>query len=265
MRSAHLIEAVGAEESYALQFDMRDIDAANPYSFWRLRYLERIHHVIRNVMKYCKRGEKVIEIGSAQANMTLLLAEMGYDCTAVDLRESFLTYSKKKYEKGEMTWILGNAFEQRFDSVFNAVLLCELLEHVAHPDDLVQRSLDLLAPGGILIMTTPNHRYFHAQEPSYEDARRDMQKLEANQFGPAGEHHLFSLTMDELRSLLPDQFEVLEEVYLDSILLSGTMQPLLNMPFPRSLLLSLNARLRTTPFLRDMCCGGLLMVVRRIT
>jgi 2-polyprenyl-6-hydroxyphenyl methylase/3-demethylubiquinone-9 3-methyltransferase len=263
MRSAHVIEPSGEEERFVHAFDIRDIDATNPYSFWRLKYLQRIHATIRRVSTYCPPGSRIAEIGSAQANMSLILAEVGYDCVAYDLREEFLSYSRKKFERGKLGWVCGNAFECAELGSFDGVLLCELLEHVAHPDRLIEKCLELLLPGGVLIMTTPNSRFIRSSDLPYHEAVRNLQKMEDEQFGPAGEHHLFNLSMEELRSIVPKGTEILDQAWLDSIVLNGHAQWLLNQRTPRSLLLSVNAHLCISPMLRESVCSCLLMVVRK--
>ncbi len=55
-------------------------------------------------------GGRIIEIGCAQANMSLLLAESGYDCTACDIDADAIAYGRKKFEHGSMNWVVGDAF-----------------------------------------------------------------------------------------------------------------------------------------------------------
>jgi len=263
VRKAQTIVPQSKDEKFVHGFDLRDIDAANPYDFWRLKYLERINAVLRAVRAHVPRGGRTLEIGAAQANMSLLLAEAGYEATAVDLNADFLAYSRKKYERGAMHWLQGNAFELLLDTRFDAVILAEIVEHVAHPDDLIARALSLVEPGGILVITTPNHRFLRERAPSYAMATRDMKRLEAEQFGPAGENHLFTLTMEELRTMVPPTGHIIAEVFVDSILYNGHVQQLWDNKATRSLLLPLAYRLRTAPGLRELTNAGLLMIVRK--
>jgi 2-polyprenyl-6-hydroxyphenyl methylase/3-demethylubiquinone-9 3-methyltransferase len=263
MKLARYITPASEDEAFVHAFDLRDIDASNPYDFWRLKYLDRIHAILRRVRYYARPGARTLEIGAAQGNISLLLAEAGYDATAVDLRKDFLDYSRKKYERGSMNWICGNAFELPFEAQFDAVILAEIIEHVAHPDDLIARSLTLVAPGGILVVTTPNHRFLRERSPSYSIACKDVAHMEDEQFGPAGEHHLFTLTMDELRSMVPPNGVVVEEWFMDSVFFNGHMQALWNNATTRSVLLPLAHRLRSVPLAREFVNAGLLMVVQK--
>jgi 2-polyprenyl-3-methyl-5-hydroxy-6-metoxy-1,4-benzoquinol methylase len=51
----------------------------------------------------CSQGvTRVLDLGCAQGNLALLLAEEGYSCCAVDLRPEFLAYAGLKYERGAL-------------------------------------------------------------------------------------------------------------------------------------------------------------------
>jgi hypothetical protein len=80
----------------------------------------------------------------------------------------------------------------------------EVIEHVARPDLLMARVLELVKPGGALVCTTPNGACFRNSDlPSYAEASKDLEGLAARQFGPAGEDHLFAIRPDELIDLAP--------------------------------------------------------------
>jgi len=263
LRSARLITPASDSEAFVHHFDEIQIDAENPYSFWRLKYLERIHAVLRAVRRYCPPGARTLEIGAAQGNMSLLLAEAGYAATAVDLNEGFLAYSRKKYERGSMRWLHGNAFDVALEESADAVILAEIVEHVAHPAKLIAHAFSLVVPGGILIVTTPNQRFVREGAPSFGEASGDMERLEAEQFGPAGENHLFTLTIAELRSMAPSNGMVIQEAFVDGILYNSYLQALWNSATARSLLLPLAYRLRHVPTVREFLNSGLLMVIRK--
>jgi len=51
-------------------------------------------------------------------------------------------------------------FAARHAGRFDAVIACELLEHVVDPIEFVRTALSLIAPAGQLIVTTPNRTLF---------------------------------------------------------------------------------------------------------
>ena len=74
MRNARLIASTSEEEAFVRRFDLREINNEDKYDFFHLHYLERIRGVIKVVERYCP-GKKILELGSAQSNISLLLAE----------------------------------------------------------------------------------------------------------------------------------------------------------------------------------------------
>ena len=104
-----------------------------------------------------------------------------------------------------MAWVVGNALLPPFarESV-DAVVMGEILEHVADPAFLISIALSLVRSGGIVVCTTPNGRCLrNMRQSSYAVAAKDMNSMYARQFGPAGNHHLFALRPGELLAMAP--------------------------------------------------------------
>ena len=93
----------------------------------------------------------------------------------------------------------GNAFELAPANGFDCVLFCEVIEHVAHPDEFMANIARLIKPGGIAVMTTPNGGYFRNPLPRFSD-HPDPSIFEAGQFKPNSDGHIFLLWADDLRS-----------------------------------------------------------------
>lgn len=80
---------------------------------------------------------------------------------------------------------------------FDLVILGELLEHVAYPENLLERTAGLLKPGGLLLATTPNGERVHTGLPTLSQVA-DRKELESRQFQPDADGHLFLLSRREL-------------------------------------------------------------------
>jgi len=122
-------------------------------------------------------GARILDIGSAESWFPLAAASLGFDVTALDLRE--LPYSHPQLRS------ISSPFEQwqpdepgRFDAIF----LISTIEHIgigaygeaagATDADLgaVARVRELLVPGGLLVLTTPyGRRAVNALERIYDD------------------------------------------------------------------------------------------------
>jgi len=163
-------------------------------------YSRRCEQTLQAVQKHVQKGSRILDVAAAQGNFTLSLAEMGYEVTWNDLRSELADYVKLKHEFGEVHFKAGNCFELDFGNLFDAVLITEIIEHVAHPDRFLRKSSSLVKPGGYIIMTTPNGEYFRYGYPKFSECR-DPSQYESEQFGPDADGHIFLLHTEEIHSL----------------------------------------------------------------
>lgn len=163
-------------------------------------YNNRRQVVIDFIKRFQKTPAKILDIAAAQGNYTLWLAELGYDVTWNDLRSDLVPYVKEKYEVGNVTYAPGNVFELGFEEDFDIVLIAEIIEHVAHPDDFLRKVSKFVKPGGYIVMTTPNGGYFRNHLPRFSDCH-DPSQFEAIQFSPNSDGHIFLLHTDEVEVL----------------------------------------------------------------
>lgn len=146
---------------------------------------------------------RALEIAAGGGGLSARLAAKGCSVVVNDLREEELKNSLKEFSGGESVRIEGgNMFDLSPGHLgkFDLVLACEIIEHVAHPDKLLNHLKEFLEPGGHLLLTTPNGSYFRNKLPTYSEVR-NFDQLEARQFEPDADGHLFLLTPDELRQL----------------------------------------------------------------
>jgi 2-polyprenyl-3-methyl-5-hydroxy-6-metoxy-1,4-benzoquinol methylase len=169
----------------------------------------RIEEVLRLVREHC-RGKRVADLACAQGNFGLLLAEQGYDVTAVDIHPEFLKYAKKKHTTGKFLTVQANLIEFRDPQGFDCVLAGEVIEHVAFPDKLIESVRANLKPGGICVITTPNGSDYSSRLPTYKQVS-NIEELIPRQFHWGD--HLFLYTEAELRELFKNAG--LEVVYLE--------------------------------------------------
>jgi 2-polyprenyl-6-hydroxyphenyl methylase/3-demethylubiquinone-9 3-methyltransferase len=145
-------------------------------------------------------GARILDVAAAQGNFSLALAEMGYDVTWNDLREDLIKYVWQKYERGKLEFAPGSVFDLDFPEFFDAVLITEIIEHVAHPDEFLTKVASLVKPGGYIVMTTPNGAYFKNALPKFSDCANPA-AFETAQFKPDAEGHIFLLHPDEVGTL----------------------------------------------------------------
>jgi 2-polyprenyl-3-methyl-5-hydroxy-6-metoxy-1,4-benzoquinol methylase len=189
-------------ESWKLsyKYDRMEIYGDRSHKGYVYAYQNRQRKTLEAVKQVAKPGARILDLAAAQGNFSLLLAEQGYDVTWNDLRSELMDYVKLKHEYGAVSFAPGNAFELEFDELFDVVLITEIIEHVAHPDNFLCQVSGLVKPGGCVVMTTPNGGYFRNNLPRFSDCPNPEQ-FESKQFKPDGDGHIFLLHPDEICSL----------------------------------------------------------------
>jgi 2-polyprenyl-3-methyl-5-hydroxy-6-metoxy-1,4-benzoquinol methylase len=187
-----------ARRSY--EVDRVEIWNERPRSGHAYAYSRRLEATLAAVHDVTPPGGRVLDVAAAQGNVTLLLAEQGFDVTWNDLRSDLIDYVRAKHQNGRVTYAPGNVFDLDPASPFDTVVLAEVIEHVAHPDQLLVQAARLARPGGHVVLTTPNGAYFRNRLPKFTECP-DPAMFESVQFRPDADGHIFLLTVHELRDL----------------------------------------------------------------
>jgi ubiquinone/menaquinone biosynthesis C-methylase UbiE len=101
---------------------------------------------------------KVLDVGAGHGMLVSLLAELGHECHALDVRNQPSAYPDV-YRKG-VTFHLCNVEVDPIpypDASFDAVVCCQVLEHFTHSHlPAVREMRRVLKPGGVLEVDVPN-------------------------------------------------------------------------------------------------------------
>lgn len=200
MKRAVLQEAWPESWKYSYAFDLLEIYGEGEHQGYARAYRHRREATLRLITEVLPRGARILDLAAGQGNFSLSLAEMGYKVTWNDLRADLAGYVQLKHERGDVSYSPGNVFDLAFGTPFDAALLTEAIEHVAHPDRLLRAAARLIRPDGYLIVTTPNGRYFRNKLPKFSDCSAP-EAYENVQFKPDADGHIFLLHPDEICEL----------------------------------------------------------------
>ena len=101
---------------------------------------------------------RILDVGCGTGDqLTAPLAQLGHRVLGIDVHPPTIELARARhpvaglcFEVGEVASLARRA--QRFD----AVICSEVLEHVHDPDVFLRLACSLVAPGGVLVITTPN-------------------------------------------------------------------------------------------------------------
>jgi len=183
----------------------------------------RYAHGLRRLTELLPTGAHVLDIGSHYVHLAAMVARCGYRVTGLDVPQlaelEFVQERAAKYglrNKCEPDLCAG-AFLPGEDGMYDTVLFCEVIEHLAcNPVRLWKRIYQLLRPGGCVYLTTPNALAFRNLWPSLRRLvllRGSGARVKAILENPTYGHHWKEYTAPELREyfarLSPDwQVEV---------------------------------------------------------
>lgn len=181
---------------------------------------ERLRRVLAEVARL--RPRRILDIGCGRGHLLALIraAGIGEQLAGIDIAESSASQARERgFDAVTGDIQLGLAFPT--DS-FDLVIFGEVIEHVVDPDAALQAIAQVLAPGGHLIVTTPNLASWHNRlmlalglQPIFTETSVHVnlgRRWEAlGQFGPT-QGHLKIFTLAALREILVANGFVCEKI-----------------------------------------------------
>jgi SAM-dependent methyltransferase len=99
-------------------------------------------------------GGRLLDVGSGRGDLGLVLGERGWSVTGLEPSREACEEARAR----GLASVCGTleSFDGALDGGYDAVVFQHSLEHVAEPAEDLGRARDLLAPGGLLIVSLPN-------------------------------------------------------------------------------------------------------------
>jgi SAM-dependent methyltransferase len=109
---------------------------------------------------------KVLEVGCAPGrNLVRFHSLFGYTPFGVEYAQAGVELTRRTFEEHELnpgnvihSDFFSESFQAAYVNSFDVVLSRGFIEHFTDPDTVLQKHLNLLVPGGMLIVTIPNFR-----------------------------------------------------------------------------------------------------------
>lgn len=152
-------------------------------------------------------GRRVLDAACGEGYGSALLARAGAKVLGIDISEATVAHARQRYagladlhfEQADVT-----ALDRLADASFDLIVSFETLEHVQAQERMLAGFRRLLAPGGVLLISSPDKR-------TYSDLR-DYRN----------EFHVRELYRDELETLLHAQFPAVR-VYAQKLLFQSLL------------------------------------------
>jgi len=141
---------------------------------FKAHHRDRIHWICRHVQ-----GQRILDIGSSQGIVSILLGREGFDAVGVEIEPELVRQANEALAKEpdfvrqRVKFILGDILSAALElGSFDTVIVGEVVEHLVHPKGLLERCEQLLKDGGIIVLTTPFGAHpFHDHKATYYAAR----------------------------------------------------------------------------------------------
>ena len=102
-------------------------------------------------------GERVLDLGCGEGDLTAVLARAGTRTLGVDVAEAALARARRRHPELSFEPVPINGPLPLADGAFDVVWASEVIEHVADTARWLSEVRRVLVPRGRLLVTTPNH------------------------------------------------------------------------------------------------------------
>ncbi len=134
---------------------------------WPIR--ERSLIIIEKLMGFNPRGSKLLDIGSGYGYLLSEASKIGLNITGIEPNKSLAGDSINQLIESLHNVTFEQFFEKNKKNKYDFVTLIHVIEHVPNPKKMIQMACQLLAPGGIIYIETPNldSHLYRAEQNNY--------------------------------------------------------------------------------------------------
>lgn len=159
------------------------------------RKQEKLHNFLKESLQTIPKGSKIIEIGSADGVNAKYIESLGFNITASDVAEAFISACKDK----KLKTINFNIIDDDFREKYNAIFAWRVFVHFTKNDivNILQKTYNALENGGIFIFNVINR----------ETKNIDQEWIDfSNEYHMGAERFYKYFTKDELDEIIKNTF-----------------------------------------------------------
>lgn len=103
-----------------------------------------------------KKTKNILDVGCGKAWVAKLCCPKNIEVVSMDIALTNVAKALKKYPFDNHSSVVADVFTLPFkENSFDCIIASEIIEHVVYPDIFVKNLMQILKPGGVLIITTP--------------------------------------------------------------------------------------------------------------
>jgi 2-polyprenyl-3-methyl-5-hydroxy-6-metoxy-1,4-benzoquinol methylase len=119
-------------------------------SFW---FQVRNHILVEILRTYVPKDSRLLEVGCGTGFVASFLKKQGFRIECADLSLEGLKYCQMR--KSGYAYYQYNLYDEIFFQEFDAILACDVIEHLAEDERVLSNLNRSLKKGGILVLTVP--------------------------------------------------------------------------------------------------------------
>src|SRR4051812_3452229 len=118
-------------------------------NYWNRRHLAVYDWIAERIW-----GRRVVDLACGEGYGSAVLARTARHVTGVDANPEAFEHARLKYASDRVT--IERDMIERWQGDVDCVVFLQTIEHVEHPDAVLEHIGDLAGPGGVAFVSTPN-------------------------------------------------------------------------------------------------------------
>ena len=186
---------------YWLSHQEQDLGYTNIFSRARADLPERDLYWLRTLLKYRRPPARSLELGCAHGGFVALMHWAGFEATGLELSAWVVDFARQTFG---VPILHGSLEEQALTpGSLDVIAFMDVLEHLFDPVATMRLCLELLTPGGFLLIQTPRYREGKSYQAMLAENDPFLEQFKADE-------HLYLFSQTAVRRL----FEQLDAPYL---------------------------------------------------